>query len=349
MSGGVGSRLWPRSRKSMPKQLINLLGDNSMIRETVERISGLIDYSNILIVTNKVQKALIEEQIPEIPSHNIIAEPVGKNTAPCVALSARIIELISDVESSMAVLPADHLIKTENEFLEDLEKAFIFAENNDCLVTFGIVPSKPETGYGYINFDESSEINSVFKVSRFVEKPDLEKAKEYISAGNYLWNSGMFVWSLRSIKTELNKYMPETFEKIFAINSIPNQAAFSQQLSEAYNSVKSISIDYGIMEMSEKVFVIKSKFNWNDVGSWNSVYELSKKDENKNSIRGNVFVKDTNNSLIFSEGKFSAVLGVDNLIIVNTEDALLVCRTDLSQDVKNVVEFLNDNNLEELL
>ena len=344
MAGGVGSRFWPRSRKSKPKQLLNIFGENSMIRETYKRVSNFVKSENVFVITNKLQSELIQLDLPELPKGNIISEPVGKNTAPCVAVSAKIINNKSQ-DSVIITLPADHLIKDKNEFERLILKGAKFAFENNVLLTFGIIPERPETGYGYINYDKSSQTDGVYKVNKFVEKPNLEKAKEYLSGGNYLWNSGMFIWRSDVILDEVQKYLPETHSLIAKLKN----GDYDNIIEEIYPMFQSTSVDYGIMEKSDRVFVIEGNFGWSDVGSWESVYELSPKDNNGNAVNGDVLTIDSKDSYIYSDNKFTAVVGVNDLVVINLDDALLVCHRKKAQAVKDVVDNLNSESRDELL
>lgn len=344
MAGGVGSRFWPRSRKSKPKQLLNIFGENSMIRETYKRICSFVNPENVFVITNKLQSELIQLDLPELPKGNIISEPVGKNTAPCVAVSAKIINNKSQ-DSVIITLPADHLIQDKNEFEQLILKGAKFAFENNVLLTFGIIPERPETGYGYINYDKSSQTDGVYKVNKFVEKPNLEKAKEYLSGGNYLWNSGMFIWRSDVILDEVQKYLPETYSLIAKLKN----GDYDNIIEEIYPMFQSTSVDYGIMEKSDRVFVIEGNFGWSDVGSWESVYELSSKDKNGNAVTGDVLTIDSKDSYIYSDNKFTAVVGVNDLVVINLDDALLVCHRKKAQAVKDVVDNLNSESRDELL
>lgn len=343
MAGGVGSRFWPRSRKSKPKQLLNIFGQNSMIRETYRRVSNLVPPENVYIITNKVQAKLITAELPELPTRNIIAEPVGKNTAPCVAVSAKTI-LNRSEDSVIITLPADHLIEKEKEFENKLFEAAKYAFESKGLVTFGITPTRPETGYGYIHFNKNSSEN-IFKVKEFVEKPNLETAIKYLEAGDYLWNSGMFIWRSDVILDEVKKYLPEVYSLVAKINDND----YDNIIEEIYPKFESVSVDYGIMEKSEKVFVMDGNIGWSDVGSWESVYELSKKDENGNALVGDVLTLDTKNSYVYSENNFTALVGVNDLVVINLGDSLLVCDRAKAQAVKNVVDELTKNDRNNLL
>jgi mannose-1-phosphate guanylyltransferase len=348
MAGGVGSRFWPRSRKNLPKQLLNIFGQQTMIQETVDRIRDLVPPENILIITNKVQKALVEEQLSFIPKENIVAEPVGRNTAPCVGLAAQIICKKSK-DAVFVTLPADHLIKNRKKFTDSLNKAIDFANKSKGLITFGITPNRPDTGYGYINFEKSEVEDNIHKVIRFVEKPDADTAKKYIESGDYSWNSGMFVWRTDVILDEITSHLPELSKGLNELDKSIGTKEFDSSLEVFFNSIKGISVDYGIMEKSDKVFMIEGDFDWSDVGSWETVYEMSEKDENYNAIVGDVHTKKTKSSYIFSPHKFTSVIGVDNVVVIDTPDALLVCNRDNVQDVRDTVEFLKENKKELLI
>ncbi len=347
MAGGVGSRFWPRSRKLHPKQLLNIFGENTMIQGTVERLDGYVKKANIFIITNKVQKALIEEQLPSIPKDNIIAEPVGRNTAPCVGLSALLVKNISK-DSVIITLPADHLITDKNKFFEALDVAVNFAYHKNGLVTFGINPTRPDTGYGYIKFDKDEADSKIHKVLSFEEKPDLELAEQYLASGNYLWNSGMFIWRADTILDELHSYKKNIFDDLIKIENGIEANGLYDTLEEVYPQMESISIDYAIMEKSDKVYTVKGEFDWRDVGSWETVYELNDKDNNSNAVNGKVFTKDTSSSYIYSPNKFTAVLGEENLIVIDTDDALLICNRKSVQDVREVVKYLESRGEETL-
>jgi mannose-1-phosphate guanylyltransferase len=348
MAGGVGSRFWPRSRKEKPKQLLNIFGENSMIQGTVERLEGFVEKDKIFVVTNKIQKALIEEQLPEIPAENIIAEPVGKNTAPCVGLAAALIAR-KNSEAVIVTLPADHLIKDHKKFQKILQLACEFAYESKGLLTFGINPTRPDTGYGYINFEKEEIKKDIYKVKRFVEKPDLKKAEEYLKSGDYLWNSGMFIWRADVILEEIKKYLPNLNEGLAELDECIGKNNFYEKLGIVYPALESISVDYGIMEKSDKVFLIKGDFDWSDVGSWEAVYELSEKDSEGNSSVGDVLTKYSKNSYIFSPEKFTAVIGLKDVVVIDTKDALLVCHRDNVQDVRDAVEHLKKNKRDELI
>ncbi len=348
MAGGVGSRFWPRSREKKPKQLLNLFDEESLIRKTVSRLSGLVSPENILVITNQAQVTAIQEELPEISVANIIAEPYGRNTAACVALSAAIVSK-RDPDAVCFVLPADHLIPNVELFQDDLLKGANYAYELEGLVTLGIPPTRPETGYGYIQIESGKPEDGVFKVATFAEKPNYATAVRFLQSGDFMWNSGMFIWKASVILDEISIFLPELAEQIGTLKPVIDTDKFDVMLEKAYSQIKGISIDYGIMEKSHRVFLIKASFNWSDVGSWEEVYQLSKKDERGNASTGNVFTNMTHNTYIYSPHKFTSAIGVDNLIIINTEDSLLVCRRDQAQEVKQIVDFLKHNNMSDLL
>lgn len=348
MAGGIGARFWPRSKKKSPKQLLKIIGEKTMIKETFERLNGLVPQENILVVTNEVQKPGIMEQIHELPHENIIVEPFGKNTAACIGLASVIIKERSD-DAVTFVMPADHIIRDSESFINTLKIAANYSYSNQALVTIGIQPTKPETGYGYIQIDEDSGKDNVYKVLTFAEKPNYDTAMNFIKSGDFFWNSGMFIWKIDTILNEIKTHMPELYEGLLQIKDNLGKPDFPEILSKVYGQLRSISIDYGIMEKSDKVYLVKGQFTWSDVGSWDAVYELSEKDQDGNVKIGNVYTDMSLDSYIYSPEKFAAVIGIDNVIVINTKDALLVCRRDKAQDVKNVIDYLKLNKLNDLL
>lgn len=346
MAGGVGSRFWPRSKKKTPKQMLQIFGENTMIQDTVSRLNGLVDTQNILVITNKLQKEGICEQLPQIPSDNVIEEPFGRNTAACIGLASIIIEK-RDKDAVMIVLPADHIIRDKEAFHKVLKNAIEFAYKSGGLLTIGITPTRPETGYGYIQIDDKEIAQNIYKVFTFAEKPNYATAVRFLESGDFMWNSGMFIWRTDSILEEMKVHMPDLFESLESIKKSFGKSDFESVLTNLYGQLKKISIDYGVMEKSNKVYLTKGSFNWSDVGSWEEVYQLSEKDNNGNSISGQVYSDMSVDSYIYSPNKFTAVIGVENLIIINTDEALLICRRDNCQDVKKVVDYLTMNQMEE--
>ena len=348
MAGGVGSRFWPRSKEKTPKQLLKIFGENTMIQDTVNRLKDIVRKENIFIVTNKIQRDEILNQLKDIPAENIIEEPFGRNTAACIGLASVIIK--NKVKDAVTlVLPADHIIKDKELFDKTIMKAADFAYYSKGLVTIGIKPTRPETGYGYIQINETEIFENISKVLTFAEKPNYATAVRFLESGDFYWNSGMFIWRVDVILEEIKSYLPDLYEGLDKISSEINSSKYNETLTNVYGMLRSVSIDYGIMEKSNKVFLTKGEFSWSDVGSWEEVYQLSQKTDNGNAVNGNVFLDATSDSFIYSPEKFTAAIGVENLIIINTKDALLVCRRDNSQDVKKVVDYLKINKLNEHL
>ena len=353
MAGGVGSRFWPRSRERSPKQFLDIVGEGTMIQNTVARLEPLIPPMNTIIVTNKLQQELIYQQLPFLPKENILVEPVGRNTAPCIGWAASWIKHI-DPKGVMVVLPADHLIQNVGEFLRIVSVAVGVAEETDALLTIGIQPSHPETGFGYIQFDDIEERNplaakGVFPVKTFAEKPNIETAEKFLASGDFLWNSGMFVWKASSILQEIQTHLPDLFEQLLVLEASAQQPTFKTVLEQTYGMMKSISIDYGVMEKAGHVYVVKGDFGWSDVGSWDEVVRLSRTNGEGNFHRGTVVTKDSKNNYVDAGSKVVATIGVEDLIVVVTEDAVLISRKGKSQDVKEIVDYIRRKQMNDFL
>ncbi len=353
MAGGVGARFWPKSRERSPKQLLEIIGQGTMIEHTLSRIGPFVAPMNTFIVTNKVQHDAVLKQLPFFPKENILIEPVGRNTAACIALAATWIHRL-DPEAVMVVLPADHLVQDKEEFLRVLEIAATVAKQSEALLTIGIKPSRPDTGYGYIQYSEEKKDNpytkqEVYRVRTFAEKPNLETAERFLQSGDFLWNSGMFVWKAKIILREIQTHLPELYEQIHALAASIGTPGYNQNLEQAYGLIRGISIDYGVMEKAGNVFVLKGDFGWSDVGSWDEVVSLTPTDAEKNSVKGKVIVRDASGNYIDGGTKIVAAVGVHDLIIVVTDDAVLVCKKGQSQDVKEVVDFIRRKQMHEYL
>ena len=349
MAGGRGERFWPKSRKSLPKQFLSLTDDGkTMIQLTVERILPLVKMEDIYISTNRDYKELVRQQLPEIPEENILCEPVGRNTAPCIGLGA--VHMRKKYENAvMYVLPSDHLIKYTSIFLSTLTDAGEVAEQGENLVTLGITPDCPETGYGYIKFLPDQMLGRAFEVDRFVEKPDLETAKEYVASEQYLWNSGMFIWKVSTILKNLETYLPETYEGLNRIADAIGTEEEELVLEKEFSAFQSESIDYGIMEKAKNIYILSGSFGWDDVGSWLAVGRIKKSNEFGNVINGNAVTVDTKNCIIQGGKKLIATVGIEDIIVVDTEDALLICEKDSAGNIKKVLENLKICNRTEYL
>jgi mannose-1-phosphate guanylyltransferase len=354
MAGGVGSRFWPRSTEKTPKQLLEIVNRGTMIQNTVARMTGVIEPSKILIVTNKVQRPTVARQLPQIPAENIIVEPIGRNTAPCIGLAALFIRRM-DPDAVMVVLPADHLMQDEDEFRRVLSLAIWVAYESGKLITIGIQPSRPETGYGYIQvLDENDGTNpyldrGIYKVKTFAEKPNRETAQKFLESGDFLWNSGMFIWKVDTILRELRHSIPELSAELEGIDGAIGTNRLDLAVETGYRRIRGISIDYGVMEKAREVYVLRGEFGWSDVGSWDEVYRISGKDADGNSVSGKTILHGTKNSLIYAGDKIVAAVDVEDLIIIASENSILVCRRGDSQDVKEVVDYLRRKQMTDYL
>ena len=342
MAGGTGSRLWPMSRELYPKQFLRLHGVNSMLQETVNRLEG-ISVREPVVICNEEHRFLVAEQLRQINklSHNIILEPVGRNTAPAIALAA--LNAVSQGDDPiMLVLAADHIINDCQAFHQAVTKAIPFAKK-DSLVTFGIVPTGPETGYGYIQRGETTvnDISEAFKVERFVEKPDLKTAEQYIHSGEYYWNSGMFMFRAKRYIQELEKFRPDILDACkAAMKDSDSDKDFITIDKDKFSTCPDESIDYAVMEKTSNAVVVPLDAGWSDVGSWSALWDVSSKDELGNAVTGDTYLHDTQNCYINTDEKLVAAVGVDNLVIVSTKDAVLVVDKSKVQDVKKIVEHL---------
>ncbi len=348
MAGGRGARFWPCSRKDRPKQLLDILSDRTMIQETLDRVRDLVPIERILIVTTTEQASLVREQVPNVPAVNIIREPSGRNTAACICLAAGRIERYAP-GACMCVLPADHCIADQDGFRAIVRQAADVAVSTDKLVTIGIVPRGPETGYGYMFCEAAQQGSAACRVLRFHEKPDREQALKYIARGDCLWNSGIFVWKASTVLREIKMHVPDIFEALAPVADAWGTERIEDEIEQAYASVRSISIDSGVLEKTSSVLAVRGDFGWNDVGSWSAVFDTCAGDDNNNVVRGDVYTVDARRCLVHSTGKTVAVVGLDDVVIVETSDALLVCRRDRCQDVRAVVEQLEKQGRTELL
>lgn len=347
MAGGRGERFWPKSRNSRPKQFLSLTSDGqTMIQKTVNRLRPLVDAEDIYIVTNSAYIGLVKEQLPEIPEENILAEPCARNTAPCIAFASAVISRKYD-DAVMLVLPSDHLIGFEDMYISTLKKAIEVSLVGKNLVTIGITPNYPETGYGYINF--GSESGNAYAVDRFVEKPDLATAKEYLASGKYLWNSGMFVWKISSIMADLKAFMPDIYKGALRIGEAFGTDAYNEVLAREFTAFTSESIDFGIMEKASDIYTIPGSFGWDDVGNWLAVERINEVDDAKNYIEGNVISVGSERTTICGGKRLIAAVGVEDIIIVDTDDAVLVCSKNSTQDVKKVIAKLKEDGISDLV
>ena len=343
MAGGKGERFWPKSRQNLPKQFLSLTNDGkTMIQLTVERILPLVELEDIYIATNANYKHLVMEQLPGLPEQNILCEPIGRNTAPCIGLGA--VHIHHKYEDAiMMVLPSDHLIKFNDIFAETLSNACDVAEEGNNLVTIGITPNYPETGYGYIKADKSAVLKKSYSVDCFVEKPNYEVAKSYVESGDYYWNSGMFIWKISSILSNMQTFMTDTYEGLLKIQSAIGTSDEDMVLKEIFPNFVSDSIDYGIMEKASDIYLIPGNFGWDDVGSWLAVERVRGTDEHGNTLSGNVVTVDTEHCTVEGHKRLITTVGLKDLIIVDTEDALLVADKMAAGDIKKLLAQLRED------
>lgn len=342
MAGGSGTRFWPRSRRQLPKQLLPVLGKRSLLQETVERFRGVVPRDHILIVTHRDHAAEVRRQLPRIPARNILSEPMARNTAPCLALAALEIERRAAGATFVSV-PADHDVSDVRAFRSTMLEALAWAAAEPVAVTIGVRPTGPETGYGYIQVGQRLTGRAA-RVRAFVEKPSPARARKFVASGTHLWNSGMFAWGTATIVRLLEEHLPSVMTRFRAASSAPARRR-AGALARAYARVPSISIDYGVMEHAANVLVVHAAFGWSDVGSWAALAAL-----NRREGRGTTVVPvDAERSVVFGNGRLVALVGIDDVIVVDTPDALLVCHRDRTQDVRRVVDELQRRGLEDYL
>lgn len=338
LAGGSGSRLWPLSRELYPKQLLNLISDKSLLQSTFERLTNCMQKDEILSITNTKHSANVRMQLAQQTENpKVLSEPVSKNTAPAIALATKYIMQETGEDPVILVVPSDHLIQDKEHFLSTVKKGEKLAEEG-YIVTFGIKPNYPETGYGYINTLKPLDIG--FKVKEFVEKPNLETAEKYLKAGTYYWNSGIFMFKASTMIAEIEKNAPE-------IAKIAQNVDFTKSSDipfVEFDKMPSISIDYAVMEKSDKIALVALESDWNDLGSWQSIYDVSKKDENNNVFIGHVIDEGSKNSFVYASSKLVTTIGLEDTVIVETEDAILACKKDRTQDVKHIYETLKKQN-----
>ena len=352
MAGGSGTRFWPRSRVAKPKQYLSLFGDQSLIQESVQRFASFIPEESIFVVSAKSQQAVLESQTVNLPKSNLIFEPVGKNTLPAIGLAALFIAE-KDANGVMIVSPSDHLIQNNQLFQQCIESAALIAEQKDGIVTIGITPKYPATGYGYVQTANEIQIGQSirsFAVIRFVEKPNVEVATGYLKQGGFFWNSGIFVFKVSVFLNAVQQFAPALYADLLRIKAEMGTENFETTLDQIYRQVESISIDYGILEKASNVFLVQGDFVWNDLGSWEEVYKYDqRKDENQNASAGEVVLIDTKNSYVYAPNSLVAVVGMDDVIVVQEGDTILVCKRDRAEDIKAVVGEITKRKLDQYL
>ncbi len=351
MAGGIGSRFWPESRVHHPKQFLDLLGTGkSLIQWTYNRFKHICPQENIYFITNEQYIATLKEQLPEISDFNIISEPSRKNTAPCAAYFAHKMMALNP-DANIIMSPADHLIMQEHDFERTAHEALEFVAHNKALLTLGIKPTRPDTGYGYIQYDTETELGTAYKVKTFTEKPSLELARTFLKSGDFLWNSGIFVWNVKTIMNALEQYLPEMNEVFTQAKDFYNTPSENKAIVKLYPHCTNISIDYGIMEKARNVYVIPSYFGWCDLGTWESAYENSNKDYLGNAVIGNnVMVIDASECMIKAPAdKLVVIQGMEKFIVIDTPDILLICERNREQQIKEYVAEVKRNKGDKFL
>ncbi|NQU68590.1 MAG: NTP transferase domain-containing protein [Candidatus Marinimicrobia bacterium] len=350
IAGGTGTRFWPRSRQKNPKQLLKIFGEESMIRLTFNRLREISPSENILVVASEFLCKNIRKHIPEIPQENYIVEPSAKNTAPAIGLAA-INVYHRNSESVMCVYPSDHIILDAEKFKKSIEDGIAMALKKPSLVTMGIHPTYPATGYGYIQCDcekQESE-GKIFKVKTFAEKPPLETAKKFLESGNFLWNSGMFIWKTEILLLAMKTFMPELHESLDAIYDAVGTDKYNIVLDREWEIVRPDSIDYGVLEKAKNVYVLKSDFRWSDLGSWKALFDISEKNPQGNVENGEIISVNSKGSYVYSPNRLTAVVGLKDIVVINLEDTLLVASMEYAEEVKEVVRILQKQDMTEYL
>lgn len=342
MAGGKGTRFWPLSTDEKPKQFLKLIGEKTMIQMTIDRVKPIIPIERIFVCTGEKYVELVKEQLPELPLRNIIFEPEGRNTAPCIALSALAIKRYYK-DSVMAVLPSDHLISNEDKFREILlDGESYLKDNNKSILTLGITPNRAETGYGYIKFTENKILvnnNEVIKVEKFVEKPNKENAEKYLSDGSYLWNGGMFLWTVDNIINRVKEHIPNTYEALKEIEEVEEEK-LQELINNNYKKTDSISVDYAILENADEIRVIPSDIGWDDIGTWRSVERYRKKDLNNNIVNENVRVIESKSNMAINKEKKVVMIGIEDIMTVETEDTIFIVKKDYMDNLRDYREVL---------
>ena len=345
MAGGIGSRFWPVSRVDLPKQFLDILNTGkTLIQSTFDRFAQYIPVENIFVVTSYQYKEIVAQQLPLLPDENIVCEPSRKNTAPCIAYISYKLQQLNP-KSNLICAPADHLILDDTAFIKTSIEALEFTEKNNALLTLGIKPFQPNTGYGYIQYEQQSVSDNIYKVKTFTEKPDLELAKTFIASGDFLWNAGIFVWQTKNIITAFEKYLPEIHELFDGAKKAMNSKNEKEAIDLIYPLCVNISIDYGILEKADNVYVIPSSFGWSDLGTWGSAYENLEKDYHENAAAGNnIILFDSSKNMIHTTGdKLILLQGLEDFIVVDTTDALLVCKKENEQNIKEYLSEIRRN------
>ena len=351
MAGGIGSRFWPISRNAKPKQFLDILDTGkSFIRATYERFEAIVPRENFLVVTNREYKDLVLEHIPELAEDQVLCEPIGRNTAPCIAYAA-MRQRAMNPNADMIITPSDHFILNTSEFQSVINDAVDFIRENKSLMTIGIKPSRPDTGYGYIQIGKGDEKYScINRVKTFTEKPTLDVAKVFLESGEFMWNSGIFIWNVETILEAFETHLPELYSLFSSISEHYNTPSESEYIDKIYPECKAVSIDFGVMEKVSNVYVRTSDFGWSDIGTWGSLYQYAPKDESGNVVSENTLLYNTTNSIVkSSKDKLTVIEGLDDYIVVDTDDVLMVCPKSNEQNIKKFIDDVKFNNKQQFV
>jgi mannose-1-phosphate guanylyltransferase len=351
MAGGLGSKFWPRSTKDKPKQFTHLIGEGTLLQNTYNRLLSYFNKEDIYIVLSYSHKDIAIQQIPAINTENLIFEPFGRHTAPCTALSVNyILHRNYSEDTLMAVFPSDHVISNLGEFYSSLDLAFEIAEKKESIMTIGIKPTRPETQFGYIQVDTyNQDDSSIGYCLTFAEKPDKDTAGRFLESGDFLWNSGIFIWKMSVFIDAFQKFLPDYAEKFKNLDKIFGSENYVSELGMMYKQINSISLDYGIMEKADNVYCINSSFGWSDLSNWDELWRLQMKDVHNNVLQGDVVALNTKNSFILSGGKFAAVVGIDDVFVIESDDAILVCKKGNSDQVQEVIDYMRRKHIHKYL
>lgn len=355
LAGGTGPKMWPRSTESKPKQFTHMTGDGTMLQNTYARIAKIFQTDDIYIITNEEYRDLVKDQLQSLPSSNIILEPFARNTAPALSLVHITLEKKYDENTVLCVFPSDHIITNFGEFRESINIAAEFAYKKNSIITLGIKPTRPETQYGYVQIDEEPrDLRENFNLGiryclNFAEKPDMGTAERFVESGDFFWNSGIMFYKFGVFEEKLAKYLPDHYKAFNTLRNISNIKDFSKELVYIYKQIDSISIDYGILENSKNVFVVKSSFEWTDLETWDELTRIALKDAKGNSIEGDVINIESNNCFVSANEKMIGLVGVDDLIVIDTDESLLICKKNESNKVKEVVDYMKRKNINKYL
>ncbi len=351
LAGGLGSKFWPKSTENTPKQFKYLYGEGTLLQNTYNRLLPFFKRENIFIVLSYAYKDLALEQIPSLQEENLIFEPFGRGTAPCTALSVNyILNKGFDENTLLSVFPADHIISNLGEFYHSLELSFEFASRNQSIVTIGIEPSRPETQFGYIQIDTSEKQDSgIYYCLTFAEKPDANTAQRFIDTGDFLWNSGIFICSINVFRNSFKKFLPDYNLKLSELNNIYGTKEYIEELRLIYKQISSISLDHGILEKADNVFCVNATFSWSDLSNWDELYRVQMKDANQNILMGDVVSINNKNSFIMSKDKLIGVVGMEDIIVIDTKEAIMICKRGQSDQVQEIVDFLRRKHIHKYL